>query len=59
MANNIIRRKWNQNALVSIEDLSGSVFQAESGGHTFEIKEGELKIFFDETGVLEFKLNTN
>lgn len=37
MANNIIRRKWNQNTMVSIEDLSGSVFQAESGGHTFEI----------------------
>lgn len=37
MANNIIRRKWNQNTMVSIEDLSGSAFQAESGGHTFEI----------------------
>lgn len=37
MANNLIKRKWNQNTMVSIEDLSGSVFQAESGGHTFEI----------------------
>lgn len=35
--NNIIKRVWNQNRLVNIEDLTGMVFQAESGGHTFEI----------------------
>lgn len=36
--NNIIKRVWNQNRLVNIEDLTGMVFQAESGGHTFEIR---------------------
>lgn len=35
--NNIIKRVWNQNRMVNIEDLSGAAFQAESGGHTFEI----------------------
>lgn len=35
--NNIIKRVWNQNRLVNIEDLTGMVFQAEDGGHTFEI----------------------
>ena len=35
--NNIIKRVWNQNRMVQIEDLSGMTFQAESGGHTFEI----------------------
>lgn len=35
--NNIIKRVWNQNRLVNIEDLTGMAFQAESGGHTFEI----------------------
>lgn len=30
-------------------------FDALTNGHSFEIKEGELKIFFDESGVLEFK----
>lgn len=35
--NNIIRRAWNQNRMTSIEDLQGMAFQAESGGHTFEI----------------------
>ena len=35
--NNIIKRIWNQNKLVQIEDLSGMTFQAESGGHTFQI----------------------
>ncbi len=35
--NNIIKRVWNQNRMVNIEDLSGMAFQAESGGHTFEI----------------------
>ena len=34
-------------------------FDSLTNGHSFEIKEGELKIFFDEKGVLEFKLNTN
>ena len=34
-------------------------FDSLTNGHTFEIKENELKIFFDEKGVLEFKLNTN
>ncbi len=37
MANNIIKRIWNQNRMVNIEDLCGMAFQAESGGHTFEI----------------------
>ena len=37
MANNIIRRVWNQNRMVNIEDLTGMVFQAEIDGHTFEI----------------------
>ena len=31
-------------------------FNSLSNGHSFEIKEGELKIFFDETGVLIFKI---
>lgn len=35
--NNIIKRKWNQNSMVIIEDLQGMAFQAESGGHTFQI----------------------
>lgn len=35
--NNIIKRKWNKNAMVNIEDLRGMAFQAESGGHTFQI----------------------
>ena len=34
-------------------------FEHLTNGHTFEIKKNELKIFFDETGVLEFKLNAN
>ena len=34
-------------------------FEHLTNGHTFEIKEESLKIFFDETGVLEFKLNSN
>lgn len=35
--NNIIKRVWNQNRLVNIEDLTGMMFQSEIGGHTFEI----------------------
>ena len=35
--NNIIKRVWNQNRMVNIEDLSGAAFQAEDGGHTFQI----------------------
>ncbi len=35
--NSIIKRVWNQNRLVNIEDLTGMVFQAEADGHTFEI----------------------
>ena len=35
--NNIIKRVWNQNKMVAIEDLKGMTFQAESGGHTFQI----------------------
>jgi len=35
--NNIIKRFWNQNSMVIIEDLQGMAFQAESGGHTFQI----------------------
>ena len=37
MANNIIKRIWNQNTLVNIEALRGAFFQDEDGGHTFEI----------------------
>lgn len=37
MANNIIKRIWNQNKMVNIEALDGMAFQAEDGGHTFEI----------------------
>lgn len=37
MANNVINRVWNQNRMVTIEDLKGMIFQAESGGHTFNI----------------------
>ena len=37
MANNIIRRAWNQNRMVNIEDLTGAAFEAESGGHTFQV----------------------
>lgn len=37
MANNVIKRIWNQNKLVNIEALNGMAFQAEDGGHTFEI----------------------
>ena len=36
--NNIIERVWNQGSMVSIEDLTGAAFQAESGGHTFRIR---------------------
>lgn len=35
--NTIIKRTWNQNRMVNIEALSGMAFQAEDGGHTFEI----------------------
>lgn len=35
--NNIIKRVWNQNRMANIEDLRGMAFQAEDGGHTFEI----------------------
>ena len=34
---NIIKRTWNQNRMVQIEDLKGMTFQTESGGHTFQI----------------------
>ena len=34
-------------------------FDSLTNGHTFEIKENELKIFFDEKGILEFRLNTD
>ena len=34
-------------------------FENLTNGHTFEIDKETLKIFFDETGVLEFKLNPN
>ena len=37
MANNVIKRIWNQNKMVNIEALDGMAFQAEDGGHTFEI----------------------
>lgn len=34
---NIIKRVWNQNRMVQIEDLKGMTFQAEAAGHTFQI----------------------
>lgn len=34
-------------------------FDSLTNGHNFEIKEENLKIFFDEAGVLSFKLNPN
>lgn len=34
---NIIKRVWNQNRMVQIEDLRGMTFQAEAAGHTFQI----------------------
>ena len=37
MANNVIKRLWNQNRIVTIEDLKGMTFQQEVSGHTFEI----------------------
>lgn len=37
MANNIIKRVWNQGSMTPIEDLQGSAFTNESGGHTFQI----------------------
>ena len=37
MANNVIKRKWNMNSMVQIEDLTGMTFQDEAAGHTFEI----------------------
>ena len=37
MANNIIKRTWNQNRMVRIEALTGMAFEAENGGHTFQI----------------------
>ena len=37
MANNVIKRLWNQNRMVTIEDLKGMTFQQEVSGHTFEI----------------------
>lgn len=37
MATNILKRVWNQNRMTEIEDLSGSAFRSEIGGHTFEI----------------------
>ena len=33
----IIKRVWNQNKLVNIESLHGMTFQAEDGGHIFQI----------------------
>lgn len=35
--NTVIKRAWNKNKLVKVEDLTGMTFQAESEGHTFEI----------------------
>lgn len=37
MANNIIKRVWNQGSMTPIEDLQGSAFTNENGGHTFQI----------------------
>ena len=37
MANTTIKRTWNQNRMVNIEDLSGMAFQSEIGAHTFEV----------------------
>ena len=35
--NNIIKRIWNQGSMTPIEDLQGSAFTNENGGHTFQI----------------------
>lgn len=35
--NNIIKRSWNQGSMTHIEDLQGSAFTSEDGGHTFQI----------------------
>ena len=37
MANTIIKRTWNRNRMVNIEDLQGFAFQSEDDAHTFEI----------------------
>ena len=42
MPNNIIKRIWNQNEMVQIEDLRGMAFRSEEKGHTFQIS-GESK----------------
>lgn len=42
MANTIIKRIWNQNELVQIENLQGMAFRTEEKGHTFQIS-GERK----------------
>ena len=34
-------------------------FDSLTNGHTFEINKNKLKIFFDESGVLLFNLNTD
>ena len=46
--NNIIKRTWKQKEFVSIDNLSGYLFQDESNGHTFQIQ------CEDESGVTSF-----
>lgn len=46
--NNIIKRTWKRKELVSIDNLSGYLFQDESSGHTFQIQ------CEDESGIASF-----
>ena len=46
--NNIIERTWKRNELVSIDILSGYLFQDENNGHTFQIQ------CEDESGITSF-----
>ena len=46
--NNIIKRTWKKRELVSIDNLSGYLFQDESSGHTFQIQ------CEDESGITSF-----
>lgn len=41
--NNIIKRTWNRDSMVNIEDLRGMTFQDESEGHTFQISGTDAK----------------
>ena len=63
MANNVIKRVWNQNRIVNIEDLRGMAFQAENEGHTFEITgvndAGSMTLYGTVSGVFLKPDNTD